>query len=112
MGDVDLEFVARQAGIAVVLQPFHAARRKIRRGAYSAHVGQYFEGNGRGFERHGRFTAVPAADREQFATDLPDIRIAPLDHVGRTGQGRAKGVYVIAVNMFVIMPVCWLGLAV
>jgi hypothetical protein len=96
MDDVGLEFAARQAGIAGVLQPFHAARCKIRRGAYAAHVGQHFEGNGRGFERHCRFAAVPAADREQFATDFPGIGIAPLDHVGRKRQGGAKGVDVIA----------------
>src|SRR3546814_1442364 len=40
--------------------------------------------------------AVPAADREALAADLPDVGAAPLHHMRRGGQRGAKGVEFVA----------------
>ena len=77
----------------MVLDPFHAARGEVGRGAAAGGVAQDFPGDVGDLEGDaGMVAALPAADREDLATDLPDMRAAPLHDMGGGGKARAEGV--------------------
>src|SRR6516164_1541433 len=75
-----------------MLDPFHPARCQIGRGTQAGLFLEHFVCDVAHFEREARFVNLPTADREHLAADFPDMRSAPLDHIGRSGERTAEGV--------------------
>lgn len=95
LAQIVLQVVVRQARLRVMLDPFHAARRKVRRRAQTRLVLQDFIGEVTRLEGKRGLPIRPAADGEQLAADLPDMRAAPLDHIAGRGERAAKRVEVV-----------------
>src|SRR5439155_14711225 len=82
-----LELSVREAGLGVMLDPFHAARGKIRCRTQARLFLKHLVSNIGDLEGDmGLGTIVPAAYGEHLAADLPHMRTAPLDHVSGRRQ--------------------------
>jgi hypothetical protein len=83
---VALQFIVWQAGFREMLDPFQAKRRrKVWRGSQAGLHLEHFVCDVAHLEGVARFVAIPAADREHFSADFPNMMIAPLDDICRRG---------------------------
>src|SRR4051812_26570112 len=73
-----------------MLDPFQPARRKIGRRTQAWLLLEHFERNVADLEREAWLTIRPAADRKDLATDFPDMRPPPLNHVSCRREGAAE----------------------
>src|ERR1700722_1730162 len=73
-----------------MLNPLHAARSKIGGGTQARLLLEHFVRNVAHLEGEARLVILPAADGEDFAANFPDMRSAPLDHIGRCGKRAAE----------------------
>src|SRR5690606_23008869 len=94
--EVILQVLVRQPRLPVLLNPFHAARREVRRRPAARAFLQELEVELGGFERKAvRAFFRGAADREDLAADFPHVRAAPLYDVARGRQRGAEGVVLV-----------------
>lgn len=93
------QFRVRQAGGFVMLHPFHAARRKVEGRAHAVQIWQDFKRQRCDFERERWLVVGPPTQRKQFARHFPNIRIAPLHHMGCLRQALAKAVELVTIHV-------------
>ena len=88
--------VIGKARFVELLNPFHPARREVGRGPQTGAAGEDLVGEMGDFERHRIGCSTHAEHCKELATNFVDIRIAPLDYMGRLGQRGAESFEVIA----------------
>src|SRR5215469_2848205 len=90
LADIGLELVIAKSRFGKMLNPRHASRGKIRGWTQAGQTFKDFEGNAGHLEREAWLIILPPADSEHLAANLPDMRSAPLDHIGGCRKGTAK----------------------
>src|SRR5215469_4764692 len=98
LAEIVAEIRVGEAGLRVMLDPAHAARGEVGGGAETRLLLQHLEGNPAHLEGEARLLLAPAADREDLAAHLPDMRAAPLHDVAGGGKGAAEAVELLVVH--------------
>ena len=94
--NVIAEAVIGEARIVELLDPFHSARCEIGGGAQTGAVGENLKCKVCDFERDGGVCIAHPEHGKEFAANFIHIRIAPLNDMGRLGQGGAENFEFIA----------------
>src|SRR5262249_61626374 len=92
-----------ESGLSEMLYPFHPARGEIGSRTQAGPLLEHLVGDVAHLEGEARRVLLPAADGEDFAADLPDMRSAPLNDACGRGKRSAKFVKLL-VGQFAITP--------